>query len=169
MEIHLRPGTELYSLIVFNASRDAHRRRIVLRDHVIHVCTRAHSRVKIHSHGTDSHMYLYVAHKIPSRLRATCVSREALKAIGIIERNGKGHGCFAQHIHTQVCSNVIRIHRPKATSIEKRRSVLSLGVTVNFATKLCIAPCSSSIWIPAIWRRVTLKLASAAGRRLESL
>lgn len=105
MEIHLRPGTELYSFIVFNASRDSHRRRIVLRGHVIytHVHTRGvHSRTKVHSYVGDSHMYLYVAHKIPSRLRATCVSREALKAIGIIERNGKGHGCFAQraYIHT---------------------------------------------------------------------
>lgn len=42
MEIHLRPETELYSFIVFNASRDSRWRRIVLLGHVIY--TRIHTR-----------------------------------------------------------------------------------------------------------------------------
>lgn len=104
MEIHLRHRTELYSVIVFNASRDSHRRQIILRGHVIYTCV--HSRAKVHSYVRQlAHVSVYVAHKIPSRLRATCVSRDALKAIGIIGRNGKGQGVLRNahtppHTHT---------------------------------------------------------------------
>lgn len=96
MKIHLCLGTELYSLIVFNVSRDVYRRRVILRDRVIR---RARGRTRSpHTRRQYTRVCRCVSHKIPSPLRATCAPRGALKAIGIIERNGEArvlHVCAA--------------------------------------------------------------------------
>lgn len=125
MKIHLRSGTELYSLIVFNVSRDTYWRRVVLRDYVIRdIRVRAYKSTYT---SANSHMYLYVSHKIPSPLRATCVPREASKAIGIIERNREARVLrnIRAHTCTCVCDDVTYVHWSKAALIGKRRNVLN--------------------------------------------
>lgn len=142
MKIHLRPGTELYSLIVFNVSRDAYRRRIVLHDYV---CAHADTRIDPPTLSADSHVYLYVSHKIPSPLRATCVPREASKAIGIIERNGEARVLRNIHTHMRVHVRRCNTRALVESSVDRKAAErFKSGVIVNFATAPCIAPCLSS-------------------------
>lgn len=66
MKIHLRSGTELYTLIVFNVSRDAYRRRVVLRAATL---SEIHTCVDIHTFANNSRVYLCVRTPIKFHLR----------------------------------------------------------------------------------------------------
>jgi len=133
-----------------------YRRRVVLRDYVsrdTHVC--AHVGMRIDSPTlpltrTCICMYPSVCiHKIPSPLRATCIPREASKAIGIIERNGEAR-VLRTYAHMWRCNTRVLVE----SSVDRKAAErFKPGVIVNFATALCIAPCLSSGWILAIWRR----------------